>query len=275
MQQAQMTVLLLAAITLQADPKNPRKAASSEDLRLELRLLGQDMKRRGVLVPLLVLRNGDVYIVIDGHRRREAALLVGIEKLPCIVLEKDVTEAEIREAQLVLPLHSQTLTPYEVYCGAKNWLNLHPGNNAKHLANAINRSEGYVSLVLSLDKCIPAAKQAAAEGKISLKDWHVISQAEDQAAALAAKLGGASSEELKRLRRGRNGADSKPTVRLSRFKYPLPSGVEITVAGKELSIGDLIDALGELVKEAKKAGDQGLDIKTLVAMAKDKARKRM
>ena len=78
---------------------------------------------------------------------------------------------------------------------------------------------------------------------------------------------------MRQVKQARNG--NKPTVRLSRFKYPLPSGVEITVAGKELSICDLIDALGELVKEAKKASDQGLDIKTLVAVAKDKARKRM
>ena len=44
--QTQMAVLLLAAVTLQPDPKNPRQVANSEDARLELRLLGQDMKRR-------------------------------------------------------------------------------------------------------------------------------------------------------------------------------------------------------------------------------------
>ena len=88
------------------------------------------------------------------------------------------------------------LSPYEVYCGAKNWLNLHPSNNAKELANAINRSESYVSIVFSLDKCISAAKQAAAEGRIGLRDWHVMSQAsaEQQAEMLAAKLDGTSAE---------------------------------------------------------------------------------
>src|SRR5581483_3200394 len=97
---AQMAILLLAAVTLRPDPKNPRKAADGEELRLELRLLGEDMQRRGVLVPLIVRRVGDVYIVIDGHRRLAAALLVGIEKLPCIVADANTTEAQVRQIQL-------------------------------------------------------------------------------------------------------------------------------------------------------------------------------
>src|SRR5262249_16000606 len=126
--QSQMVILLLAAATLLPDPKNPRrKEQDSEELRLDLRLLGQDMKKRGVLVPLLVRRNGDVYVVIDGHRRLAAALLAGIEKLPCIVVERDVSEAEIREIQLVTRLHSRDLTPFEVYLASKSWLALHQG----------------------------------------------------------------------------------------------------------------------------------------------------
>src|SRR5579885_2625359 len=143
--QSQMVILLLAAATLLPDPKNPRKVADGQDS--ELLLLSQDLKKRGCLVPLIVKRRGDVYMVIDGHRRRAAALLAGIEKLPCRVFEENVSDAEIREAQLVLPLHAQGLTPYEVYCGAKNWLSLHPGSTAKHLAQAINRSESYVSMI--------------------------------------------------------------------------------------------------------------------------------
>ena len=39
----------------------------------------------------------------------EAALLAGIEKLPCIVFDKDVTEAQIREVQLVTQLHCRPI----------------------------------------------------------------------------------------------------------------------------------------------------------------------
>lgn len=267
--QWQTPILLLAAITLQPDPKNPRKPADSEDVRLELRLLGQDMKSRGVLVPLLVRRNGDVYVVIDGHRRREAALLVGIEKLPCIVFEKDVTEAEIREAQLVTQLHSQALSPYEVYCGAKNWLNLHPGSTAKHLAQAIKRSEAFLSMILSLDKCLPEVKQAAAGGKIGFKDWHAISQADDQLALLAAKLKGASAERLKRLRKS---AGEQETVKVTRIKCEVPGKkATITISGQNISLSSAIDIAAEWLREAKKAAEQGLSAKSFERVMRDKA----
>jgi hypothetical protein len=49
--------------------------------------------------------------------------------------------------------------------------------------------------------------------------------------------------------------------------------VEVTVAGRELSLADFIEALSELVKEARRAADQGLDVKTFAAVAKDKAKK--
>lgn len=268
--QSQMAVLFLAAITLQPDPKNPRKEADSDELRLELRLLGQDMKRRGVLVPLLVRRNGDVCVVIDGHRRRQAALLVGIEKLPCIVFEKDVTEAAIREAQLVTQLHSQTLTPYEVYCGCKNWLELHSGSTAKDLAGAIHRSETFVSVVLSLDRCITAAKEAAAEGSIGLKDWHAISQADDQVALLAAKLKGASAEQLRRLRKS---GGEQESVKVTRIKCEVPGRKStITIAGQNISLSLAIDIVSEWLREAKKAAEQGLSAKSFERVCKDKAK---
>lgn len=268
--QSQMAVLLVAAVTLQPDPKNPRKAVDGEDSRLELRLLGQDMKRRGVLVPLLVRRNGGAYMVIDGHRRREAALLAGIDKLPCIVFEKDVTEAQIREAQLVTQLHSQALSPFEVYCGCKNWLELHTGSSAKHLAQAINRSEAFVSMVLSLDKCLPEVKEAAAEGKIGFKDWHAISQADDQLALLTAKLKGASCEQLKRLRKS---GGEQETVKVTRIKTDVPGRkATITIAGQKISLSLAIEIVQDWLKEAKKAAEQGLSAKSFERVCRDRAR---
>jgi ParB family chromosome partitioning protein len=267
--QSQMAILLLPVNTLQADPKNPRKVADCEELRLELRLLGQDMKKRGVLVPLLVRRNVDLYVVIDGHRRREAALLIGIDTLPCIVFENDVTEAQIREAQLVTQLHSQALSPYEVYCGAKNWLSLHPGSTAKDLASAINRSEAFVSMVLSLDKCLPEVKQAAAERRISFKDWAAISQADDQLALLAAKLNGASSDQLKRLRKS---GGEQESVKVTRIKCEVPGRkASLTIAGKDISLSLACDIVTDWLREAKKAAEQGLSAKSFERVCKDRA----
>lgn len=268
---AQMAILLLAAVTLRPDPKNPRKAADGEELRLELRLLGTDMQRRGVLVPLIVRRNGDVYIMIDGHRRLAAALLVGIEKLPCIVVDANTTEAQVRQIQLVTSLLKADLTAYERYAGFSSLKALTPGMTNKQLAAEVGVTEGLVSMILSLDKCIQPVKDAAAQGRIGLNDWYALSKLpeERQAVALAARLNGASNVEMKRLARPK-----APAVRVARVKCQLPAGTVVTLAaeGDGLSMDDVIETLAELLKAARKANEEGLDAKTWERVLKDKAK---
>jgi ParB-like chromosome segregation protein Spo0J len=46
---------------------------NDKDLRLEIQHLGEDIKARGCLTPLLVRPSGSVYIVLDGNRRLAAA----------------------------------------------------------------------------------------------------------------------------------------------------------------------------------------------------------
>jgi ParB/RepB/Spo0J family partition protein len=249
------------------DPSNLRKSYDLE----ELRLLHDSLVKKQ-LVPLICRPCGTI---IDGHRRFRAARIDGRPpQLDTVIVEGNVTEAQVKEIQLITRLHSADLKPFEVYYGCKEWLKHHPGAAAKELAVAISRSEAYVSKVLSLDRCCPPVKEAAAAGKIGLSDWAAISKVPEaeQLALLEAKQGGATRDELEsRGRKARNGG--QPEVRISRFKYPLPSGVEVTVAGKELSLDELIESLTELAKEARRASDQGLDIRTLVAVARDKARK--
>jgi ParB family chromosome partitioning protein len=227
------------------------------------------------LVPLICGADGTVY---DGHRRLRAARIDGKPpQLETIVIEGNVTEAQVKEIQLETALHRADLKPYEVYCGAKSWLALHPGATAKELAEAISRSESSLVKILSLDRCIPPVKAAAAEGRLGVSDWYAMSRVgeADQAALLAARLSGriTSREQIEAQgRKSRNGG--KPAVRVARVKCATPSGVMVTLAGEGegLTLDDVIETLTELLKEAKKANDQGLDSKTFSAVMRDKAK---
>jgi ParB family transcriptional regulator, chromosome partitioning protein len=250
------------------DPKNLRKSYDHE----ELRLLHDSLVKKQ-LVPLICRPCGTL---IDGHRRYRAAMLDGKPThLDTIIVEANVTEAQIKEIQLVTSLHRADLKPYEVYCGFKEWLKHHSEATARELAAAIDRREDYVSKVLSLDRCIQPVKAAVAEGKLGLSDWYAISRVSDaeQAVLLAAKLNGASRDELEsRGRKARNG--NKPAVRAVRVRCQMPSGVCVTLAGEGngLTLDDVIETLSELLKEARKANDQGLDSKTFSAVMRDKSK---
>jgi len=259
-EQTMMIVMLLVA-ALQPDPENPRQVKDDDSLRD----LAADIKRRGVLVPVLVRKNGEVYVIVDGHRRHAAAVLAGLERVPCIVLSKDVSEAQIRETQLVTQLHSQALTPYEVYAGIQNWLPLHPGATNKDVATAISRSEGLVSMTLSLSKCIKQVQDAAAAGKIGLKDWYAMSTGSDeqQLAMLIAKLSGASRTEVEATKRqARNGSQAKETT--SRIKVEVASGIMVSFTGKEaFGVEEAIKAANEAAKLMKEGQVKGLSLKNI------------
>jgi ParB family transcriptional regulator, chromosome partitioning protein len=226
-------------------------------------------------VPLICRPCG---IIVDGHRRWRAAMLDGKPaQLDTIIIDGDLTEARIKEIQLITALHRADLKPFELYSGCKSWLELHPGMAAKGLAAAIDVTEAHLSKVLSLDKCIPPVKTAASEGKLGVSDWYAMSRASetDQALLLSAKLSGeiTSREQMRdQTRKARNGG--LPTVRVSRVKCAMPSGVSVTLAGvgQGLTLDDVIETLAELLKEAKKANDQGLDSKTFSAVMRDKSK---
>ena len=97
-----------------------------------------------------------------------------------------------------------------------------------------------------------------------------LSEAE-QAELLRLKLSGASRDAIEQA--GRKKRAAAPTVKLSRIKAILPSGVMIVASGEGLTLDDLIESLGEAQREARKAREQGLDARTFQAVLRDKAKK--
>jgi ParB family chromosome partitioning protein len=245
------------------DPSNPRKSFNEE----ELRQLGASLLKKQ-LVPLIARKNG---LLVDGERRWRAAKIVGLQTLDVILIDDNTPEGEVRGIQLITRLHSADLKPFEVYTGFMDWLRLNPGKGGKDLAAAVDRSEALVSMTLSLSKTIKIVQDAAEAGQIGLKDWHTISQLsqDKQELALIAKLRGASAEEIKRIgRKPSNG------VRTAKVRCAMPSGVTVTLQGngEGMTLDDVIETLAELLKEAKRANDQGLDSSTFTRVMRDKAK---
>ena len=77
---------------IQANPKQPRKQFSQE----ELEELSQSIKQFGVLQPLLVKKEGPLYEIIAGERRFRAAKMAGLTEIP--VLIRDYDESLVRKS---------------------------------------------------------------------------------------------------------------------------------------------------------------------------------
>ena len=65
------------------NPNQPRKTFKEESLKE----MATSIAAYGVLQPLLLVKNGDRYLIIAGERRFRAALMAGLKTVPAIVRE--------------------------------------------------------------------------------------------------------------------------------------------------------------------------------------------
>lgn len=236
----------------------------------ELRQLGESMKVKQ-LQAVIALPDGTL---LAGERRWRAASLVGMPHLLVMVVEGELNETETKILQLAENIHRSDLSGYEKWIACTELMTINIGWNCKDLAEHLKLDASSVTRLLSPSKTIGAVQDALKEGKIGISDCYAISKASslaEQATMLAAKLSGASRDEIEQA--GRNSRRAKqPAVRVSRIKCALPSGLSITVSGQELSLEEASEAFGEAQKAIKKAITDGLDAKTWQAVMRDKAK---
>ncbi len=250
---------------LKPDPDNPRKQVDPEYISR----LAADIKQRGILVPLII-RPED--FIIDGWCRWLASQAAGLDNLPCIVTAEQLAPGQILAIQMATVMHRADISGWEKWQACERLRVLNPGWQQKDIASSLSLSESMIVRLLSPGKCIPAAQEALASGKIGISDCYAISKlpTDEQGALFALKLSGASRDTVEQAgRKSRNG----PTraVRMSRVKIAMPAGATVVVSGNDLSMAEVVELLSETLKEAKRAAEQ-FDVKTWQAMMRDKAR---
>jgi ParB family transcriptional regulator, chromosome partitioning protein len=260
----QLTTMKLADLKTEAQV---RKTFDEE----ELRLLGENIKRFGLLQPLLVRKDG---VLLAGERRYRAMLLMGIREAQVIVTEKVLSDSEVRLIQLTENMHRADLSGHEKWQACAELMCMNPSWQMKDLAEHVRLDPSMVTRLLSPSKCVPAVQEALAAGKIGISDCYAISKLPEaeQAGLLALKLKGASRDSIEQAgRKSRNGGS--PAVKVSRLRCVLPSGVVVQFSGEGIALEDAIEAMKDLTAELKRAIEQGLDSKTVVRVLADKAKK--
>jgi ParB family transcriptional regulator, chromosome partitioning protein len=240
----------------------------------ELRQLGSSYLKRP-LNPIICRQVAEYLEALDGNRRLAGVLLVAgpdADVQVCIT-DEPLDESAKLEIQLESAIHTRGLSLYEVYVGGSKWLEHNKGATAEQLGERIGRKPAMMSRILSLGRCIPAVKEAAASGLIGVTEWNELSKCDEQQQQelLAARLAGqvSSRDQLAQaVRKSRSG--NAPAVKLSRVKIAMPEAT-LVISGKEMSMSGVVELLTETLKEARKAAET-FDVKTWQRMMKDKAR---
>ena len=250
-----------------------RETLGTED---ELRGLGIAYVNRPIN-PIICLPD---FEVVDGNRRLAAVLLVAgpNAEIPICITDEPLDESIKLEIMMQSAIHTRGLSAYEEYLGARQWLEQNPGASAEQLGERIGRKPAMMSRMLSLSRCIPSVKEAAASGLIGLTEWYELSRCveQQQQELLAARLSGqvCNRDQLAQAAR-KSRCKSTPTVKLTRVNFVLPTtGVRIAVSGPGQTLDDLHDTLTESLREVRKARDQYMDIRAFRAFMASKAKKR-
>jgi ParB family chromosome partitioning protein len=151
--------------------------------------LANNVKEHGVLVPLLVRRNGqpDKLEVIDGARRFRAAKKAGVTTLPVRICE--MSDQKVLEVQVIANLQREDVHEMDEALGYQRLLDLRNEkgekvHNAESLAAAVGKSASYIYQRVKLAALEKPIQKAFYAGQITA--GHAIQlarlQAEDQAA---------------------------------------------------------------------------------------------
>jgi ParB family chromosome partitioning protein len=87
--------------------EQPRKNFDDE----KINSLSESIKEHGIIQPLVLMKNGDNYIIVAGERRWRAAKNVGLKEVPAVIME--LTAKELLEISLIENIQREDLNPIE------------------------------------------------------------------------------------------------------------------------------------------------------------------
>ncbi len=143
-----------------ANPNQPRKVFD----QTALQELADSISKHGVIMPIIVNKSGDRYMIIAGERRFRASKLAGLSKVPVIV--KTYNERQIKEISLIENLQREDLNPIEAATAMRSLMNDY-GMTAEDLADRIGKSRPAIANTLRLLNLSQEVIKMVANGALS------------------------------------------------------------------------------------------------------------
>jgi ParB/RepB/Spo0J family partition protein len=247
--------------SLRRNPEQPRKEFGESDLIA----LGQNMQKHGQQIPLIVHDD----MIVDGERRWRAAQAVGIPELDVIVMTSR-TPMALRVVQMSIDAHRSNLTAMERSDFLAR-IKQENGWSVQELADHLSMKQPLVTKLLKLQDACAEVRSAISSASLDIDKAYTISQEPDpeKQRNLLRHANDLTREQLRQKARSDGQvADLKAAV----ARFPLSSGVMVSVQGRKMNLSGAIDAMLEAVKELKKGQAEHWDITTAMRVMRDKAK---
>jgi ParB family chromosome partitioning protein len=154
-------VIMLGIEELKPDRGQPRRYFDEQHI-VEL---AESIRAKGLLLPLLVRRDGDGYVIVAGERRWRAAQRAGLRELPCIV--REVSEPEAFELALIENIQREDLNAIEEAQAYQRLIEYH-GLTQEELAQRVGKDRSTIANALRLLRLPEQIKLAMSSGALSM-----------------------------------------------------------------------------------------------------------
>lgn len=139
--------------------RNDKRTRTGAEYQLHFANFTADIKANGVLQPLIAVSEGEAARVVDGETRRQAALLAGLDSIPILLFQRELSESELVVAQLQSNAQRKDFTPLELASIYAELIRLNGWTQAE-LARHIHASAPQVAKVLAISTKLCADVQA-------------------------------------------------------------------------------------------------------------------
>lgn len=151
----------------------PRKEFDKEALSE----LAASIKQYGILQPIMVQKNGDMYEIIAGERRWRAAKEAGLKEVPVIV--RDYDKQKIMEISIIENIQRENLNPIEEAM-AYQCLMEEYGLKHDELADKVSKNRSTITNSMRLLRLSENIQQMIIDGKISTGHAKVLLSVENK-----------------------------------------------------------------------------------------------
>ncbi len=239
--------------------------------------LAESIREVGLQQPLIAIREGGQFILIDGERRLRACQRLGMSEVPVLVVKDAKTIGDMLITQLTCNLQREDLTPIDRAVAIRHVMEKN-SMSGDEVAKRLGLSPATVSRTLSVLSLPEALREQVARGAIPADIGYLLTRVEEPAkqADLAAEVAAGRlsrdslTRKLKRVRR----AEECGTSGRSRITALLGEGRSVTLVGNTLTLDALIEMLDILLSRARKSKSQGLTLETFVRALRDQATSR-
>lgn len=198
---------LIDITRVEPNPHQPRKDFG------DLSELVASIKEKGILEPILVRsEESGGFLIIAGERRYQAALLAGLQRVPCI--EVDVDNRGMLEISLIENLQRKDLTPFEEAAALQRLCDQFRYTH-EEIARKLGKSRTVITEALCLNRMPEAVQERCRQADISSKSMLLQIVRQESEEAMHGLIDRISGEGITREEARRHNRDDAARARRS------------------------------------------------------------